>query len=253
MPGSPRALGELIAASRRIVAFTGAGISTESGIPDFRGPQGIWTKLDPSEFTIENYVSNPGHRARLWRMRIERASVTYEPNDGHRALVELERLGVLDCVVTQNVDGLHQDAGSTTVLELHGSSREVRCLSCDQRRPPAGVYDRVRAGEEDPACLECGGILKTATISFGEAMPEQVMEEATFRARQCDLCLVVGSSLTVYPAASIPLEAVRNGARLAIVNAEPTPFDDQAHLMVRGSAGPILREAVVAAAASLPR
>ncbi|HVL33739.1 MAG TPA: Sir2 family NAD-dependent protein deacetylase [Actinomycetota bacterium] len=237
-------LGEAIARARCIVAFTGAGISTESGIPDFRGPQGVWTKLSPSDFTLSKYVGDVEHRKRVWRMRLERASMRYEPNPAHRALVELERMSLLDCVVTQNVDGLHVAAGSTTVLELHGNPSIVRCLRCELTVPAPDVFARITAGEDDPACTACGGILKSGTILFEEALPDDVLDEAFYRARQCDLCLIVGSSLVVYPAAGVPLEAMRNGARLAIVNAEETPFDAYADVVVRGSAGDVLTAAV---------
>lgn len=237
-------LAHLIADARTVVAFTGAGISTESGIPDFRGPQGIWTKIDPNEFTIDNYVRNPDHRRRVWKMRIERSTQTYEPNAAHRALVDLERMGILSCVITQNIDGLHQQAGSGRVLELHGSWRTVKCLSCERVEPAEIAYERVAAGEEDPHCLACGGLLKSGTVSFGESLPEDVVEEAFMRAESCDLLLAVGSSLVVYPAAGIPIAAVRAGARLAIVNAEPTPLDDIASLTVRGAAGTVLFDTV---------
>ncbi|MFA5890032.1 MAG: Sir2 family NAD-dependent protein deacetylase [Actinomycetota bacterium] len=240
-------LGEALARAGRIVAFTGAGISTESGIPDFRGPQGVWTKVDPSDFTLDKYVASAEHRARIWRMRIERAAVDYLPNAAHRALVDLERSGTLDCIVTQNIDGLHQKAGSTAVLELHGSTRSIVCLDCRRQLPAEHAYARIEAGETDPHCVYCGGILKSGTVSFGESLPEDVIEEAFFRARQCDLCLVIGSSLVVHPAASIPLEAARAGARLAIVNHEPTPLDDLADPVVRASAGEVLPAAVALA------
>ncbi|MFN2614293.1 MAG: NAD-dependent deacetylase [Actinomycetota bacterium] len=237
-------LGELIASSRRIVAFTGAGISTESGIPDFRGPQGVWTKLDPSDFTLERYIGSSEHRARIWRARLERQQQHHEPNAGHHAIAELETMGILDCVITQNIDGLHQEAGSTVVLELHGSPRTVRCLACRARTPADETYERVRRGESDPKCLRCGGILKSGTILFNEPMPLDVVDDAYARAQNADLCLVIGSSLVVYPAAGIPMEAVRYGARLAIVNAEPTPLDGAADVVVRGRAGDVLPKAV---------
>lgn len=240
-------LAETIAAARRIVAFTGAGISTESGIPDFRSPSGIWSRLDPNDFTISNYLHNPEHRRRIWQMRVEHAGRRFSPNAAHRALVELERLGILDCVVTQNIDGLHQDAGSTVVLELHGSNRLVRCLDCRDEMPAGEALDRVRAGEDDPHCRECGGLLKSTTVSFGEAMPFDVLSEAYERAGRCDLCLVVGSSLVVYPAADVPIAAHRGGARLAIVNAEPTGLDGLADVVVAGRAGEVLPSAVRAA------
>ena len=237
-------LAELMADARTIVAFTGAGISTESGIPDFRGPQGVWTKLDPNEFTIDNWVNNPEHRKRVWAMRRESAAQTYAPNAAHRALVELETLGLLDCVVTQNIDGLHQEAGSSTVFELHGNTREVACLSCGDRMPNRIAFDRIEAGDEDPHCLRCGGLLKSATISFGQMLPTEVLEESFARAEACDLLLAIGSSLVVYPAAGIPVAAARAGARVAIVNAEPTPMDGIAEVVVPGRAGEVLSAAV---------
>jgi NAD-dependent deacetylase len=244
-------LAALLAASRRGIAFTGAGISTESGIPDFRGPNGVWKKLDPNDFTIQNYIANPDHRARVWRMRVEQLGPRPEPNAGHRAIVEFERMGIIDSVITQNIDGLHQAAGSSTVLELHGNMREVMCLSCDRRLPMDDVVGRVRAGEEDPHCTECGGLLKSATVSFGQAMPADVVDDAFRRAEACDTCLVVGSSLVVYPAAGIPIQAKRGGARLAIVNAEETEMDDLADVVIQGQAGEVLTAAVGAARAIL--
>jgi len=235
---------DLLADAGSVVAFTGAGISTESGIPDFRGPQGLWTKIDPSEFTIENYVNNPEHRRRVWRMRMERASERYEPNAGHLALADLERVGKLGCVITQNIDGLHQAAGNTAVLELHGTTHRVKCLGCDARMPNDAVFARIRAGDDDPRCEDCGGLLKSATVSFGEMLPTDVVEEAFMRAESADTVLVVGSSLVVYPAAGIPLAATRMGARIAIVNAEPTPMDDLASVVLRGAAGEILPAAI---------
>jgi NAD-dependent deacetylase len=238
------ALVDLIARARTVVAFTGAGISTESGIPDFRGPQGLWTTMDPNEFTIENWIGNGDHRRRVWRMRMENAAQRFEPNAAHRALVDLERLGSMTAVVTQNIDGLHQRAGSTTVLELHGNTRDVMCLSCGARTPNEAVLARVRAGDDDPHCTDCGGLLKSATVSFGQMLPQDVLDESFARAESCDLMLAIGSSLVVYPAAGIPLAAHRSGARLAIVNAEPTPFDDIAHVVVNGRTGEVLPAAV---------
>jgi NAD-dependent deacetylase len=238
------ALAQALAASQAAIAFTGAGVSTESGIPDFRGPNGIWKKVDPSEFTIQNYVANAEHRARVWAQRASSHEARHEPNDGHRAIVELERLGIIEAVVTQNIDGLHAAAGSSVVLELHGTMREVACLSCGDRMPMEEVVARVRSGEADPHCARCGGLLKSATVSFGQALPTDVIEDAFRRARECDLCLVVGSSLVVYPAAGVPIEAKNAGATLAIVNAEETDLDDFADIVVRGRAGEVLREAV---------
>ena len=238
------ALAKGLASARAAIAFTGAGISTESGIPDFRGPNGVWKKVDPAEFTIDNYVNNSEHRARVWAQRATSHEASHEPNDGHRAIVELERLGIVDAVITQNIDGLHAAAGSHTVLELHGTMREVACLSCGDRQPMGDVVARVRAGEADPHCARCGGLLKSATVSFGQALPADVIEDAFRRARECDFCLVVGSSLVVFPAAGVPIEAKQAGATLSIVNAEETDLDDLADIVVRGQAGPVLREAV---------
>ena len=245
------ALARALAASRRAIAFTGAGISTESGIPDFRGPDGVWKKVDPAEFTINNYLSNPEHRARVWGMRAASTETRPQPNDGHRALVELERLGIISSVITQNIDGLHAAAGSSIVLELHGTMREVACLSCGDRLPMEDVVARVRAGDTDPHCARCGGLLKSATVSFGQALPADIVEDAFRRATECDLCLVVGSSLVVYPAAGIPIEAKRAGATLAILNAEETDLDDLADIVVRGQAGALLLDVVERARAIL--
>jgi len=244
-------LAALLASSTRAIAFTGAGISTESGIPDFRGPNGVWKTLDPNEFTIQNYVANPEHRARVWRMRIDQLGPRPEPNAGHRAIVELERMGIVDSVITQNIDGLHHIAGSSIVLELHGNMREAMCLSCERRWPMEVVVERVRAGEEDPHCTECGGLLKSATVSFGQSLPADVVDDAFRRAEVCDTCLVVGSSLVVYPAAGIPIQAKRAGAQLAIVNAEETELDDIADIVVRGQAGEVLSATVESARAIL--
>ena len=237
-------LADALADAHAAVAFTGAGISTESGIPDFRGPDGVWKKADPAEFTIQNYVANAEHRARVWAQRAATHEAKHEPNDGHRAIVDLERMGIIDAVITQNIDGLHAAAGSTTVLELHGTMREVACLSCGDRLPMEDVVARVRDGDTDPHCARCGGLLKSATVSFGQALPTDVIEDAFRRARECDLCLVVGSSLVVYPAAGVPIEAKRAGAFVAIVNAEETDLDEVADAVVRGRSGEVLTDVV---------
>jgi NAD-dependent deacetylase len=227
----------LLADADRITVLTGAGISTSSGIPDFRGPQGVWTK-DPSAqqmFTLHNYLADPAVRERSWRARRDNAAWTAKPTAGHLALVDLERGGRLRTIVTQNIDGLHQAAGSSPerVLEIHGTMWFVTCLSCDDRMPTPEVLQRVDAGEADPSCRQCGGILKTATISFGQALDEQVMDAAIEAARDCDLLLAVGSTLQVYPAAGLCDVAQGAGARLVVVNAEPTPYDDGADAVVR--------------------
>ena len=233
-----------IAEARSVVALTGAGISTESGIPDFRGPQGVWTKNPQAEkmATLSHYVADPEVRKRAWRARLETFAREARPNAGHRALVDLERLGRLDALITQNVDGLHQLAGSSAdrVVEIHGTIREVACLSCNERAPMEQALSRVRAGEEDPPCRRCGGILKSATISFGQNLVDADLRRAERAALQCDLMLAVGSTLSVYPIAGVVPLARDAGARIVIVNGEPTEMDDLAHAVLRGSIGAIL-------------
>jgi NAD-dependent deacetylase len=230
--------------STRIVALTGAGISTESGIPDFRGPQGVWTKNPKAErlSDIRYYMSDPEVRRLAWQSRLEHPAWQAAPNAGHRALVELERRGTLRAVVTQNIDGLHQLAGHApeTVIEVHGTMREVRCMACEWRGPMGPVLDRVRAGEDDPPCERCGGILKSATISFGQSLEPDVIARAMRAAERADLLIAIGTSLQVYPVAgAVPL-AKSAGARAVIVNAEPTPFDDIADAVLREPIGEIL-------------
>jgi NAD-dependent deacetylase len=231
-------------ASTRIVALTGAGISTESGIPDFRGPQGVWTKNPKAErlSDIRYYMSDPEVRRLAWQSRLEHPAWHAVPNAGHRALVELDRRGTLRAVVTQNIDGLHQLAGHApeTVIEVHGTMRDVRCMACEWRGPMGPVLDRVRAGEDDPPCERCGGILKSATISFGQSLEPDVIARAMRAAERADLLIAVGTSLQVYPVAgAVPL-AKSSGARAVIVNAEPTPFDDIADAVLREPIGEIL-------------
>jgi NAD-dependent protein deacetylase/lipoamidase len=219
----------LIAAATRIVALTGAGISTDSGIPDFRGPQGLWTKNPGAErrATIHHYVADPEVRRAVWQSRLASPAWTAWPNAGHRALVDLERQGRLALLVTQNIDELHQRAGSdpALVVELHGTMRQVMCLSCGDRGPMEPVLERLRAGEDDPACRTCGGILKAATISFGQDLVIEDLERARLGAVNCDLLLAVGSTLRVSPANGLVPLAHAVGARVIIVNAEPTPYD----------------------------
>jgi NAD-dependent protein deacetylase/lipoamidase len=234
----------LVSGSRRIVALTGAGISTESGIPDFRGPNGVWTK-DPKAERMSNihyYMSDPDVRKLSWQSRLNSPAWQAQPNDGHRALVALERAGRLQALVTQNIDGLHQRAGNSPemVIEVHGTMRDVTCMACGWRGPMQPVLDRVRNGEDDPACDRCGGILKSATISFGQPLVPQVIERATRAAERCDLLLAVGSSLQVFPAAGLVPLAKEAGGRLVIVNAGPTPFDDLADVVLRDPIGRVL-------------
>lgn len=233
-----------IDAAARVVVLTGAGISTDSGIPDFRGPQGLWTKNPGAEkmATLQHYVADPEVRKRAWRSRLETFAAAREPNAGHRALVALERRGVLHTLITQNVDGLHQAAGSAPerIVEIHGTIRDVVCLDCGERAPMERALARVRAGEDDPDCRSCGGILKSATISFGQALVQEDLERAMHAAHDCDLLLAVGSTLAVYPIAGVVPIAKRAGARLIILNAEPTEMDALADAVLRGSISELL-------------
>ena len=227
-----------------IVALTGAGISTESGIPDFRGPQGVWTRDPKAErlSNIHHYMSDPEVRRLSWRGRVEHPAWHAGPNAGHRALVALERRGKLRAVVTQNIDGLHQIAGHAPerVIEVHGTMRDVMCMSCGWRGPAGPVLDRVRAGEADPPCTACGGILKSATISFGQALVPAVIELAMSAVGVADLLLAIGTTLQVYPAAGLVPLAKSAGARVVIVNAEPTQFDHIADAVLHAPIGDVL-------------
>jgi NAD-dependent deacetylase len=245
--GADRAIAEVrgwVQAARRIVALTGAGISTESGIPDFRGPQGVWTRNPEAEkqATLQNYMADPDVRRRAWQSRLEHPAWRAEPNEGHRALVALERRGQLDTLITQNVDGLHQRAGSAPerVVEIHGTIWDVLCMSCGERAAMERALARVRTGEEDPACRSCGGILKSATISFGQALVAEDVVRARDAARRADLLLALGTTLAVYPVAGVVPEAKDAGARVVIVNAEPTAMDHLADAVLRGPIGAIL-------------
>jgi NAD-dependent deacetylase len=233
-----------LTAASRITVLTGAGISTDSGIPDFRGPHGVWTRDPEAEklSTLSWYVADPGVRRRAWQERLHHPAWQARPNAGHEALVSLERQGRLRALLTQNIDGLHQTAGSSPelVLELHGTVHEVTCLSCGERTPMRSALDRVEAGDPDPACLVCGGILKSATISFGQALDAAVVDAAVAAATDCDVFLAVGTSLTVHPAAGLVDLAAAHGARVVVVNAEPTPYDATADLVVREPIGSAL-------------
>lgn len=233
-----------IRAAERIVVLTGAGISTDSGIPDFRGPQGVWTKNPGAEkmATLQHYMADPEVRKRAWRSRLETFAVERAPNAGHLALAELERRGNLHTLITQNVDGLHRAAGTSPdkLVEIHGTIREVVCMECDERAPMERALARVRAGEEDPPCRSCGGILKSATISFGQALVPEDLMRAERAARTCDLLLAVGSTLSVYPIAGVVPVAKQAGATIVIINAEPTEMDPIADATLRGSISDIL-------------
>ena len=227
--------------ARRVVALTGAGISTDSGIPDFRGPQGTWTKDPRAErmATIDAYLSDAEVRAQAWAARLAHPAWSAVPNEAHRALAGMEGAGRLHTLITQNIDGLHQRAGNSTetVIEIHGTIRQVVCMSCDERAPMQDALERVRAGEVDPPCRSCGGILKSATISFGQSLVPDDLQRAEEAAAGCDVFLSAGTSLVVYPVAYLPQVALAAGARLVVLNGEPTPYDDRAHAVVREPLG----------------
>jgi len=233
-----------IAAARRIVVLTGAGISTDSGIPDFRGPQGVWTRNPQAEkmATLQHYVADPDVRKRSWQDRLSSPAWQAKPNAGHLALVELERRGNLDTLVTQNVDGLHLMAGTSPerLIQIHGTMREVTCLAVGERAPMERALARVRAGEDDPACRSCGGILKSATISFGQSLVAADLTRAQQAAHRSDLMLAVGTKLSVWPIAGVVPTAKEAGARVVIINAEPTELDSMADAVLRGSISELL-------------
>jgi NAD-dependent deacetylase len=233
-----------ISGAKAVVVFAGAGLSTESGIPDFRSPGGVWDRYDPEDFYFQNFLSSETSREKYWQMSTEmyEPMKRAQPNAAHLAIAELEMLDRLDCVITQNIDGLHHKAGNSAerIIELHGTALYVSCLSCKKRYDRDEVQERVRQGQKAPRCDACGGLLKPATISFGQPMPERETEEAYRRSAACDLFIVVGSSLVVQPAASMPLVAKRNGARLVIINRDETPLDDLADLVIHGQAGPTM-------------
>ena len=227
--------------------FTGAGISTESGIPDFRSPGGIWSRYDPEDFTIQKFLSGPAARKTIWKMSIEGGLLAEaKPNLAHCAIAELYQLGKLDCVITQNIDNLHQKAGvpEDRVFELHGNMGRVVCLSCHRRFPMPEVLRKIEEGVEVPDCPDCHGILKPDAVFFGEALPQETLQGAIRRAQNCDLFIVIGSTLLIYPAAYIPTYAREAGAKLAIVNLTPTSFDHHAEVILRGKAGQIMSEVI---------
>ncbi len=232
---------DLLRASSAAVALTGAGISTESGIPDFRTPGGIWDRYDPREFTYQRFVASAETRKKIWAWGLELFPQLRdaEPNAGHRALAELEARGHLRCIVTQNIDELHQRAGSAQVIEIHGTALKVACLSCGDEMARDDLHARLTGGDLDPHC-HCGGLIKSKTVSFGQAMPVEETMASFDQATSCDVMLAVGSSLVVYPAAELVPTAVEAGAALIVVNLEPTPFDDIANVVLRGKAGDVL-------------
>lgn len=230
-------LASLLEEARSGIAFTGAGISTESGIPDFRSPGGVWSKQSPVYY--DDFIRSREERVRYWKMRQEMYAdfAGAKPNDGHRTIARLEELGHVVTVITQNIDGLHQDAGSRRVIELHGTNRKIACVSCGKEWPPPDIIARVEAGDEAPECDDCGGPLKSKTIAFGQAMPEDAMQEACQLSIEADVYLAIGSSLVVEPAASLPRLAKHNDAVLVILNKTPTPLDSVADLVIREPIG----------------
>ena len=242
----PETVRHWVETGQRIVALTGAGISTESGIPDFRGPQGVWTK-DPLAEKLSNihyYMADPEVRKASWRSRLSHPAWEAKPNAGHLALAAMEQRGNLHALITQNIDGLHQMAGNSSdvVIEVHGTVRDVVCMACGATSPMPSTLACVRAGEEDPPCRDCGGNLKSATISFGQALVPEVIERAMTAAEQADVFFAIGSSLQVYPVAGAIPAAHAAGAKLIIVNAQATPFDDIADAVFRDPIGAILPE-----------
>ncbi len=237
-------IAEMIVHSRRLVVFTGAGISTESGIPDFRSPGGIWTKFDPEDFTIQKYLRDPATRLKQWLHLVEDGlMINAGPNRAHYAVAELEKMGKLSCIITQNIDNLHQKAGNSPdkVLELHGTMSWARCLGCGRRFPIETVLARFRANRENPVCESCSGTVKPDVIFFGESLPADALSESVNCSRNCDLFIVIGSSLVVYPAAFMPVYAKESGAKLVIVNNSRTDLDSQADVVATGSAGEIMQ------------
>jgi len=233
----------LISGARRIVVFSGAGVSTESGIPDFRSPGGIWSRFDPEEFTIYRFLASPETRLKQWKLLIESGPIiNAQPNRAHLAVAELERLGKLDCVITQNIDNLHQKAGNSPekVFELHGTMNFARCLGCFQRYSMGDLLGRLKLDDGAPLCPECDGILKPDVIFFGEQLPAEALQQSIDHSRQCDLLIVIGSSLVVYPAAYMPVYAKEAGAAVVIVNLTVTDFDHEADVVVHGKAGDVM-------------
>ncbi len=251
------AVADMVVKSKRLVVFTGAGVSTESGIPDFRSPGGVWDRFDPNEYTFQKFLESEAGREKAWARYREIWPViaSARPNSGHYAIADLYRMGKLDCVITQNIDNLHQMSGipEEMVIELHGTVKWVVCLECGRRYPREEIQARLEGGEKAPRCDGCRGILKQATISFGQPMPERETREAERRSAGCDLFLIAGSSLVVYPAAQMPLIAKNNGARLVIVNLTPTPHDDYADIVINEKTGETLSRIVEQVRVKLPK
>ncbi len=239
---------ELILEAKKILVFTGAGLSTESGIPDFRSPGGLWDKYDPSDFYFQKFISDEKAREKYWQMSSEAYQLMKGavPNRAHMAIKVLEERGKLLAIVTQNIDRLHHKARNSPkkIIELHGTTFSVSCLNCGKKYDRDGIEGRLKSGTKAPYCDDCSGILKPDTISFGQSMPEDKMAESIRHAHACDLCIVLGSSLVVYPAASIPVYAVENGAKLMIINRDETPLDQEANIVIHDSLGKTLGEII---------
>jgi NAD-dependent deacetylase len=235
---------EWINQANKVVVFSGAGLSTESGISDFRSPGGVWDRYNPEDFYFQNFLASETSREKYWQMATEmyEPMKKAQPNLAHLAIAEMEKLGKLDCVITQNIDGLHFKAGNSEekVIQLHGTAMFVSCLSCGKRYDREVIQERIQKGVKAPCCDDCGGPLKPATISFGQSMPEREMEEAYDHSSSSDLFIAIGSSLSVQPAASMPLVAKRNGAKLVIINRDPTPYDSMADIVIHGQAGAVM-------------
>ncbi|MFA5323179.1 MAG: NAD-dependent deacylase [Smithella sp.] len=234
---------EMIAASKRLVVFTGAGISTESGIPDFRGPDGLWTKVDPEDFTIDKFLRSGETRKKVWYYLVEGGLMANaQPNRAHMAIAELERMNKLSSIITQNIDNLHQRAGNNPqkVYELHGNMQWLVCLDCGKRYDLELMRRKHPSPEKFPTCEKCGGILKPAVVFFGETLPQVTLMSATREAQECDLLIVIGSSLVVYPAAYMPLYAKQSGAKIIIINMGDTGHDDIADVFINAPAGDVM-------------
>jgi len=251
------AVADMILHSTKVIVFTGAGHSTESGISDFRSPGGIWDRFDPNEFTYQNFLRSEENREKSWELAktIWPLMSSAQPNPGHYAIAELHHMGKLDCVITQNIDNLHQKSGipEEKVIELHGTMNWVDCLDCGRRYTREEIQVRLEAGEKIPRCADCNGMLKVAIVSFGQPMPVNETREAELRSADCDLFLVAGSSLVVYPAAQMPIIAVANGAKLVIVNLTATPQDRHAEIVINEKTGEVLPQIVEEVKARLKR
>lgn len=238
----------MVVGAKKVVVFTGAGFSTESNIPDFRGPQGVWSKFDPDELNLPNFLRSEEIREKYWQVHrlFWEAVKDAKPNSGHYAVTELHNIGKLDCVITQNTDGLHQKSGTpeSKMLELHGTMHWVDCLDCHKRFPRDYAHEKMLAGEKVPRCGECKGILKPATVAYGQSMPVQETNEAMERSSGCDLFLALGSSLVVYPAAQMPILAKQNGAKLVIINITDTPHDRYADIIINEKTGETMSKIV---------